>query len=91
MSNTKREPLLSDDGITKMVPEEADFYDCELTASRVREVYEADRTKDAELIQHLVDGVIGIYWMGPDASKKLMIELLATAAAAGYKPSDSTN
>ena len=55
MSNTKREPLLSDDGITKMVPPEADFYDCELIGNQVREVYEAARAKDAESIQRLTD------------------------------------
>jgi hypothetical protein len=91
MSNTKREPLLSDDGITKLVPPEADFYDCELTASRVREVYEAARAKDAELIQRLVDGLKHAqkfaeeYGYGPLETAQWDLD---AAEVAGFKPSD---
>ena len=49
--STKREPLLSDERIL----------DPELTiplgAKMVRDIYEAARAKDAELIQRLVDGL----------------------------------
>ena len=94
MSNTKREPLLSDDGITKLVPPEADFYDCELTAHRVREVYEAARAKDAELIQMLVDALDMAFCYvdaETDPDFKQGEAAIAAAEAAGFKPSDSTN
>jgi hypothetical protein len=74
--------------------ESVDVLNPELVYERIGEALqelrqvEAARAKDAELIQMLVDGVIGIYWMGPEASKKLMTELLATAATAGFKPTD---
>ena len=90
MSNTKREPLLSDDGINKLVPPEADFYDCELTASRVREVYEAARAKDAELIQMLVDALRNlrdIHEFRVGREPLTGTDELAAAEAAGFKPS----
>jgi len=82
MSNKKQEPLVSDEDINDpklVIP---------LGAKMIRDIYEASRAKDAELIQQMVDGFIGVYWMGQEASKKLITELLATAAAAGYKPTD---
>ena len=91
MSNTKREPLLSDDGITKMVPPEADFYDCELIGNQVREVYEAARAKDAELIQRLVDGLKHAqkfaeeYGYGPLETAQWDLD---AAEVAGFKPSE---
>ena len=91
MSNTKREPLLSDDGITKMVPPEADFYDCELIGNQVREVYESARAKDAELIQRLVDGLKHAqkfaeeYGYGPLETAQWDLD---AAEVAGFKPSD---
>jgi hypothetical protein len=94
MSNTKREALLSDDGITKMVPPEADFYDCELTASRVREVYEAARAKDAELIQMLVDElrILRIeFGNSVGQTTEIGIGSLSAAEAAGFTPLGSTN
>jgi hypothetical protein len=88
MSN-KREPLLSDDELMgEPSPYTRGWYPNAMRSKQVRDHYEAARAKDAELIQQLVDGVIGVYWMRPEASKKLMTELLATAAAAGYKPTD---
>ena len=85
MSNTKylRELLETVDVLN---PERA----CEGISEALQELrqVEAARAKDAELIQQMVDGFIGVYWMGPEASKKLITELLATAAAAGYKPTD---
>ena len=100
MSNTKRQPLLSNE----FMENHADKWNegvrgitiqhraCLLQgADWAREHYEAALAKDAELIQQLVDGIIGVYWMRREASKKLMTELLATAATAGFKPSDSTN
>jgi hypothetical protein len=94
MSNTKREPLLSDDEITKVVPPEADFYDCELTAIRVREVYEAARAKDAELIQRLVDElrILRIeFGNRVGQTTQIGIASISAAEAAGFKPLGSTN
>ena len=91
MSNTKREALLSDDGITKMVPEEADFYDCELTGQRVREVYEAARAKDAELIQMLVDDLRLLrieFGNRVGQTTQIGIASLSTAEADGFNPTE---
>jgi hypothetical protein len=92
MSDTKRKPLLSDQSIRETFMYGSLILDAEhgfmSGANYARHEYEDARAKDAELIQQMVDGVIGVYWMGPEASKKLMTELLATAAAAGFKPSD---
>jgi hypothetical protein len=91
MSNTKREPLLSDDGINKLVPSEADFYDCELTGHRVREVYEAARAKDAELIQRLVDDLRLLrieYGNRLGRTTQIGIDSLSTAEADGFKPTE---
>ena len=81
MSNTKREPLLSDRNLWDRSPEQ------------VRDFYEAARAKDAELIQRLVDEVAE--WMQPNLDERFRGEqwheskrILDDAAAAGFKPSD---
>jgi hypothetical protein len=91
MSNTKREPLLSVekliDEFCEVHPYHAQIY-AKQTACWVRDFYEAARAKDAELIQRLVDGVLEVYWFKQESAKTRMNELLAAAAAAGYKPTD---
>lgn len=88
MSNTKRQPLLSDEKMEAMLlsdvvckrvaddkmQSEATGYGLAMGGGIVREVYEAARAKDAELIQQLVD-----------ALKAEGVELDA-ATAAGFKP-----
>jgi hypothetical protein len=78
MSTTPRPPLLSDEAIHSpelIIP---------LSTKMVRDVYEAARAKDAQLIQQLVDAIQQIadegHWT-PD-----MHELLNAAAAAGFNP-----
>jgi predicted RNase H-like HicB family nuclease len=86
MSNTKREPLLSnaDLGYVK------DTHTCE----QVRDTYEAARAKDAELIQMLVDDlrILRIeFGNRVGQTTEIGIASLSDAEAAGFKPSDSTN
>jgi hypothetical protein len=78
MSNTKREPLLSDRNLW------------DRSAEIVRDFYEASRAKDAELIQQLVDALENLReihqeWAGREALTGM--DELAAAAAAGFKPS----
>ena len=81
MSTTPRPPLLSDRRIYASCSDDRD-----MDPGEVRDIYEAARDKDAELIQRLVDGLQQIadegHWT-PD-----MDELLNVAAAAGFKPSE---
>jgi hypothetical protein len=87
MSNTKREPLLSDKDINDpklVIP---------LGAKMIRDIYEHHRAKDAELIQQLVDEVSE--WMQPNLDERFRGEqwhqskrILDAAATAGFKPSD---
>lgn len=117
MSNTKREPLLSDEGYRQIINDLADgcgvdtrtpegsraYTTMSETARAVREVYEAARAKDAELIQLLVDalykapgvsmlheGVCNDQSCGCDQVKDTneARKILAAAEAAGFKPSD---
>jgi hypothetical protein len=79
MSNTKREPLLSDRNLW------------DRSAEIVRDFYEAARAKDAELIQQLVDALgnlreIHQEWAGREALTGM--DELAAAAAAGFKPTN---
>jgi hypothetical protein len=93
MSNTKREPLLSDKDINDpklVIP---------LGAKMIRDIYEADRAKDAELIQRLVDALewVAAYdngcplptWeKGYNNAWSIANSARAAAEAAGFKPSD---
>lgn len=79
MSKTKREPLLSDKDINDpklVIP---------LGAKMIRDIYEADRAKDAELIQRLVDA---LHSFDPSGLFKKSIVPLAAAKAAGFKPTN---
>ena len=84
MSNTKREPLLSDKDINDpklVIP---------LGAKMIRDIYEADRAKDAELIQQLVDALANlrdIHEFRVGREPLTGMDELAAAAAAGFKPS----
>jgi hypothetical protein len=79
MSNTKREPLLSDKDINdpKLV--------MPLGAKMIRDIYEAARAKDAELIQQMVDA---LHSFDPSGLFETSEVPLAAAKAAGFKPSD---
>jgi hypothetical protein len=85
MSNTKREPLLSDKDINDpklVIP---------LGAKMIRDIYEADRAKDAELIQQLVDDlrILRIdFGNRVGQTTQIGIASLSAAEAAGFKPSD---
>ena len=93
MSNTKREPLLSDE----FMENHADKWNegvrgitikdraCLLIgADWAREHYEAARAKDAELIQQLVDA---LHRFDPSGLFETSEVPLAAAKAAGFKPS----
>jgi hypothetical protein len=100
MSNTKREPLLSDE----FMENHADKWNegvrgittqhraCLLQgADWAREHYEAARTKDADLIQQLVDGLHNVATLADvdtDERSTIARNPLAAAEAAGFKPSD---
>jgi hypothetical protein len=79
MSNTKREPLLSDRNLW------------DRSAEIVRDFYEAARAKDAELIQQLVDGLHNVATLADvdtDERSTIARDPLAAARAAGFKPSN---
>jgi DNA-binding GntR family transcriptional regulator len=76
MSNTKREPLLSDADLGYV----KDTH----TPEQVRDIYEAARAKDAELIQQLVDA---LHRFDPSGLFETSEVPLAAAKAAGFKPS----
>jgi hypothetical protein len=88
MSNTKREPLLSDEDINDpklVIP---------LGAKMIRDIYEAARAKDAELIQMLVDDLRLLrieFGNRVGQTTEIGIASLSAAEADGFKPSDSTN
>jgi hypothetical protein len=95
MSNTKQEPLLSDDAISEAFvygPLVVDALHGYLSgANHARDIYEAARAKDAELIQHLVDALANLrdihqFRVGREPLTG-MYELEA-AEAAGFKPSE---
>ena len=85
MSNTPRPPLLSDEAIHS--PE----LTIPLGTKMVRDIYEAARAKDAELIQRLVDGLKHAqkfaeeYGYGPLETVQWDLD---AAAAAGFKPTE---
>jgi len=91
MSNKKQEPLLSDADLGYI----KDTH----TPEQVRDIYEAARAKDAELIQQLVDGLewVAAYdngcplptWeKGYNNAWSIANSARAAAKAAGFKPSD---
>lgn len=96
MSNTKREPLLSDKALgdlRRMVISDAEMDSPARSkgpwlmgfvfgSEKVRTIYEAARAKDAELIQMAVDACTDPHKMS------LSSAFLAAAEAAGFKPSD---
>jgi hypothetical protein len=92
MSNTKREPLLSD-GNLKDAEETVEVSSVPVDKLyRFREIYEAARAKDAELIQMAVDmaheRVIGVREKMRELVYKKETLLLAMAAEAGFKPTE---
>jgi hypothetical protein len=102
MSDTKREPLLSAeklvDEFCEVHPYHAQLY-AKQTACWVRDFYEADRAKDADLIQQLVDALewVAAYdngcplptWeKGYNNAWSIANSARAAAKAAGFKPSE---
>ena len=88
MSNTKREPLLSDVDI--LYPLTADLTGIEYAKQMGRrEGHSAARAKDGELIQQLVDALSHSAQL---SGKKVSIaEALAAAAAQGFTPTPDTH
>lgn len=89
----KREPLLSDDEFYAAEDFGAGEKEYVISRSEVRDIYEAARAKDAELIQQLVDEVAA--WMQPDLDERFRGEqwhqskrILDAASAAGFKPTE---
>lgn len=93
MSNTKREPLLSDeelDRICEFHPYHAQLY-AKRSAMAVNALHEAARTKDAELIQMLVDDLRLLrieFGNRVGQTTQIGIASLSDAEVAGFKPSD---
>jgi hypothetical protein len=85
MSITKREPLLSDKDINDpklVIP---------LGAKMIRDIYEAARAKDAELIQQLVDDLRLLridFGNRVGQTTEVGVASLSAAEAAGFKPTD---
>jgi hypothetical protein len=95
MRNTKRNPLLSDDAISEaflygpFVPDALHGY--RSGANYARDIYEAARAKDAELIQQLVDALANlrdIHEFRVGREPLTGMDELEAAAAAGFKPSN---
>ena len=93
MSNTKREPVLSDKQMRDMVTCGLEYVDeiRMVGAVRVNSWHESARAKDAELIQQLVDALRNLrdihqFRVGREPLTG-MYELEA-AEAAGFKPSE---
>jgi len=82
--STKRQPLLSDDDINDpklVIP---------LGAKMIRDIYEAARAKDAELIQELLDALVPPM-VSLDAPLEMMVKAkgaIELAASAGFKPTE---
>jgi hypothetical protein len=79
----KRDPLLSDTDLGYV----KDMH----TPEQVRDIYEAARVKDAELIQRLVDALnvaCNYAVCYEDAEFVKGADALSAAEAAGFKPSD---
>jgi|688.fasta_scaffold293414_4 hypothetical protein len=83
MSNTKREPLLSDADLGYVKDTHI--------AEQVRDTYEAARAKDAELIQQLVDALANLRDIHEERAGREPLtgmDELEAAEAAGFKPSE---
>jgi hypothetical protein len=90
MSTKEREPLLSDEWLATLTPDEdwpegPVFYP---TSTMVRNIYEAARAKDAELIQRFVDH--NDKWLGRGCIEADMEwdDIVLDCIKAGYKPSE---
>lgn len=92
MSNTKRQPLLSDD-MLKDAEEVVEVSSVPVDKLyKFREIYEAARAKDAELIQQLVNALQNAHDRHNGVGGTMYIseehKALSAAKAAGFKPSD---
>jgi hypothetical protein len=94
MSNTKREPLLSDQSIRETFMYGSLILDAEhgfmSGANYARHEYEAARAMDAELIQMLVDDLRLLrieFGNSVGQTTEIGIASLSAAEAAGFKPS----
>jgi hypothetical protein len=93
MSNTKREPLVSDeelDRICEFHPYHAQLY-AKRSAMAVNGLHEDARAKDAELIQRLVDDLRLLrieFGNSVGQTTEIGIASLSAAEAAGFKPLD---
>ena len=94
--STKREPMLSDDN-TEWIASQAQLQPLKRDAGRsqiiwaaqhVRDIYEAARDNDAELIQKLVNALHDSYPNHHEDAHSLYNDALDEAAAAGFKPSE---
>lgn len=83
MSTTPRPPLLRDSDLAVGMKTGVNR---RMTLSEVRDYYEAERAKDAELIQQLVDGLH--FERMSLVSCMESQKALDAAAAAGFKPSE---
>ena len=103
MSTTPRPPLLSDEEISDEAIHSPEFI-IPLTTKMVRDVYEAARAKDAELIQRLVNALEGLVYLefcteeglssGAPTAKEWKAAFdkaqaqIDAAASAGFKPTE---
>ena len=88
MSTTPRPPLLSDDALFEFTYVKEDG---RRPSEQVREFYEEARAKDAELIQHLVDGLHKVATLADvdtDDRSTIARDPLYAAEAAGFKPTE---
>jgi hypothetical protein len=93
MSNTKREPLLSDEQMRDMVTCGLEYVDeiRMVGAVRVNSWHESARAKDAELIQMLIDDLRLLrieFGNRVGQTTQIGIASLYAAEAAGFKPTD---
>ena len=96
MSNTKREPLLSDDELREMRDNTSTISTYPVHAwldgaMDIRDHYEAARAKDAELIQMLVDDLRLLrieFGNRVGQTTEIGIASLSAAEAAEFKPLD---
>lgn len=82
---SERPPLLSDDALVELTYV---FEDGRRPSEQVRDLYEAFRAKDAELIQQLFDALYAEQFVPSLGPSPLTKPSLAAAAAAGFKPTE---